>query len=348
MMKRKVAILGATGLVGQRFVQLLDDHPWFSVSALTGSDRSIGHTYYESCKWHLPSQMPEWACNIPVQASQSGLDADIVFSALPADIASSVEVQLASDGYHVFSNASVHRMSSDVPLLIPEVNSDHADLVLVQRNRRGWKGSIVTNSNCTATGVTLSLKPLFDNFGLKRVFLTSMQALSGAGYPGMAALDMIDNIVPFIDGEEQKMQSEPLKMLGCFDGNQVIEADFGISAQCNRVPVSDGHIVCVKVELGQAASVDQVSKSFSKFVPNEIVRGLPSSPGDFIKLFSEQDRPQPRLDRQSGGGMTTMVGRVIADSMLHIRYVVLSHNTVKGAAGGSLQNAELLLKKGLI
>ena len=348
MNKRKVAILGATGLVGQRFVQLLDGHPWFSVSALTGSDRAIGYTYYESCKWHLPGQMPEWACNMPVQASQSGLDAEILFSALPTDIANSVEVQLASAGYHVFSNASTHRMASDVPLLIPEVNSDHADLVLVQRNRRGWNGSIVTNCNCTATGVTLSLKPLLDDFGLKRVFLTSMQALSGAGYPGMAAIDLIDNIVPFIDGEEQKMQSEPLKMLGDFDGEQVIQADFGISAQCNRVPVSDGHIVCVKVELGQAASLEQVSKSFSSFVPNELVRGLPSSPSESIKVFSEQDRPQPRLDRQNGDGMTTMVGRVIADSMLHVRYVVLSHNTVKGAAGGSLQNAELLLKKGLI
>jgi len=239
-------------------------------------------------------------------------------------------------------------MSSDIPLLIPEVNSDHADLVLVQRNRHSWNGSIVTNCNCTATVVTLSLKPLFDDFGLKRVFLTSMQALSGAGYPGMAALDLIDNTVPFIDGEEQKMQTEPLKMLGCFDGNQVIEANFGISAQCNRVPVSDGHIVCVKVELDQASSVDQVSKSFSNFVPNELVRGLPSSPSEFIKVFSEQDRPQPRLDRQNGGGMTTMVGRIIAASILDIRYVVLSHNTIKGAAGGSLQNAELFLKKGLI
>jgi len=348
MKKRKVAILGATGLVGQRFVQLLDRHPWFDVIELTGSVRSVGRYYYDCCKWLLPSKMPEWAGNMPVKSSQSDLDAEIIFSALPTNVAGTVEVKLASAGYHVFSNASVNRMVPDVPLLIPEVNSDHAELVELQRKKRGWNGTIVTNCNCTATGVTLSLKPLLDDYGIKKVFLTSMQALSGAGYPGVSSLDAIDNVVPFIDGEEQKMQSEPLKMLGCFDGTQIVQAKFGISAQCNRVPVSDGHMVCVTVELGQSASVEQIRRSFASFCPNEIVSQLPSTPDKVIKLFAEKDRPQPKLDRQTGDGMTTMIGRVLADTMLHVRYVVLSHNTIKGAAGGSLQNAELFLKKGLI
>ena len=348
MNKRKVAILGATGLVGQRFIQLLDGHPWFKVSALTGSARSVGQSYYDCCKWHLPGRMPKWAGAMSVQPSHSSLDAEIIFSALPSDIASTLELKLASDGYHVFSNASSNRMEPDIPLLIPEVNSDHAELVRLQRNKRSWNGTIVTNCNCTATGVTLSLKPLYDDFGLKRVFLTSMQALSGAGYPGVSSLDAIDNVVPYIDGEEQKMQSEPLKMLGRFDGTQIVQADFGISAHCNRVPVSDGHMVCVTAELGRSASVEQICTSFSSFCPNEIVSELPSSPREFIRVFAGEDRPQPKLDRQTGAGMATMVGRVRADTMLHVRYVVLSHNTIKGAAGGSLQNAELLLKKGLI
>ena len=348
MNKRKVAILGATGLVGQRFIQLLDGHPWFKVSALTGSARSVGQSYYDCCKWHLPGRMPKWAGAMSVQPSHSSLDAEIIFSALPSDIASTLELKLASDGYHVFSNASSNRMEPDIPLLIPEVNSDHAELVRLPRNKRSWNGTIVTNCNCTATGVTLSLKPLYDDFGLKRVFLTSMQALSGAGYPGVSSLDAIDNVVPYIDGEEQKMQSEPLKMLGRFDGTQIVQADFGISAHCNRVPVSDGHMVCVTAELGRSASVEQICTSFSSFCPNEIVSELPSSPREFIRVFAGEDRPQPKLDRQTGAGMATMVGRVRADTMLHVRYVVLSHNTIKGAAGGSLQNAELLLKKGLI
>lgn len=348
MRKRNVAVLGATGAVGQRFVQLLDGHPWFRVSALTGSERTVGRTYQQGCRWVLPGEMPAWACELPVLPSEPGMDAEIVFSALPSELAKAVEPTFASAGYQVFSNAAAHRVAADVPLLIPEVNSDHAGLVHQQRKRRGWSGCIVTNCNCTATGVTISLKPLLDTFGLRRVFLVSLQAISGAGYPGVAALDLNDNVVPFIAGEEEKLEAEPLKMLGHCDGERVTPADFGISAHCNRVAVSDGHVVCVTAELGQPTSVADVLASMDSFAPPKPVRELPSSPPQALSVRRENDRPQPRRDREAGGGMTTVIGRVRSDSLLHIRYVVLSHNTIKGAAGGSLQNAELLLAKGLI
>ena len=348
MKKRKVAVLGATGAVGQRFVQLLDGHPWFRVSALTGSERTVGRTYLQGCRWMLPGEMPAWAGELPVQSSEPGMDAEIVFSALPSELAKTVEPTFAAAGYQVFSNAAAHRMVADVPLLIPEVNPDHTALVEQQRKQRGWSGCIVTNCNCTATGVTVSLKPLLDAFGLRRVFAVSLQAISGAGYPGVAALDLTDNVVPFIAGEEAKLEVEPLKMLGNCDGGRVTPADFGISAQCNRVAVSDGHVVCVTAELGQSTSVADVLASMESFTPPKPVRELPSSPPQALSVRRENDRPQPRRDREAGGGMTTVIGRVRSDSLLHIRYVVLSHNTIKGAAGGSLQNAELLLAKGLV
>ena len=221
-------------------------------------------------------------------------------------------------------------------------------LVERQREQRGWSGCIVTNCNCTATGVTVSLKPLLDAFGLRRVFVTSLQAISGAGYPGVAALDLTDNVVPFIEGEEEKLQTEPLKIMGRCDGERVTPANFGISAHCNRVGVSDGHVVCVTVELEQPASAAEVVAAMDSFALPQAVRELPSSPPQALSVRRESDRPQPRRDREFGGGMTTVVGRVRADSLLHIRYVVLSHNTIKGAAGGSLQNAELLLSQGLV
>ncbi len=348
MKKRKVAVLGATGAVGQRFVQLLDGHPWFTVTALTGSERKVGLTYKQACRWVLPGEMPAWAAELSVLSSEPEVDAELVFSALPSEVAQSVEPDFAAAGYHVCSNAAAHRTASDVPLLFPEVNSDHTVLVDAQRNRRGWSGCIVTNCNCTASGVTISLKPLLDAFGLRRVFVVSLQSISGAGYPGLAALDMIDNVVPFIRGEEEKLESEPLKMLGSCDGTRVTKADFGISAHCNRVAVSEGHMVCVTVELGRPASVAEVVDTMDSFAPPEMVRELPSSPPQVLRVRPENDRPQPRLDRDTGAGMTTVVGRVRGDSLLHIRYVVLSHNTIKGAAGGSLQNAELLLMKGLV
>ena len=348
MKKRKVAVLGATGAVGQRFVQLLDGHPWFTVTALTGSERTVGGAYDQGCRWVLPGEMPAWAGDLPVLPSEPGIDAEIVFSALPSELAQTVELDFAAAGHQVFSNASAHRMAVDVPLLIPEVNPDHIMLVEQQRQQRGWSGCIVTNCNCTATGVTVSLKPLLDSFGLQRVFVVSMQAISGAGYPGVAALDLADNVVPYIAGEEDKLEVEPLKILGRYDGERVASADIGISAHCNRVAVSDGHVVCVTAEFGQLASAVEVIAVMESFAPSQAVRELPSSPPNALRVRLESDRPQPRRDRESGGGMTTVVGRVRGDSLLHVRYVVLSHNTIKGAAGGSLQNAELLLSQGLV
>lgn len=348
MSKRKVAVLGATGAVGQRFVQLLHNHPWFEVTVLTGSDRTVGKTYGEGCRWILPSAMPDWARNMRVQDTQPGIDAEIVFSALSADLAQDIEPAFAAAGQHVFSNASAYRMAADVPLLIPEVNADHAALLTTQRRLRHWSGSIATNCNCTATGFTVSLKPLQAAFGLRRIFAVSMQAASGAGYPGFSALDLIDNVVPYISGEEEKMERETCKMLGNLQAAQIEPAPIQISAHTNRVPVLDGHTVCVTVEFGTTATPADIIAVLHDFKPPAIVASLPSTPSRTIEVRPEQSRPQPRLDRDAGGGMTTVVGRVRADSVLHARYVVLSHNTIKGAAGGSLQNAELCVAMSLI
>ena len=348
MTERTVAILGSTGLVGQRFVQLLDDHPWFRVTALTGSDRTVGMSYSDGCHWRLSGDIPGWAKNMTVVDTSPGLNAEIVFSGLPSAVADEAETEFARAGHQVFSNASAHRMQEDVPLLIPEVNHDHTALIKPQRKLRAWDGCIVTNCNCTSTGLTVTLKPLQDAFGVKRAFAASLQAISGAGYPGVPALDMIDNVLPYIEGEETKLQTEPLKMLGDLVGDRVNPASIAISAHCNRVTVSTGHLVCVSLELESPATQQEVSDAMESFMPPDVVSELPSSPDRVIMLRRESDRPQPRLDQNTGHGMTTVVGRIGDDSLLNIRYVVLSHNTVKGAAGGSLQNAELALAMGFI
>ena len=348
MPERSVAVLGATGIVGQRFVQLLNRHPWFRVTALTGSKNSVGHSYGDRCRWMNTGDMPDWARRMQVVETQPGLDAEIVFSALPSKLAQELEPAFAHAGHQVFSNSSAHRMHEDVPLLIPEVNSDHVGLINTQRARRSWNGCIVTNCNCTSTGLTVSLKPLLDSFGLKRAFAVSLQAASGAGYPGVPSLDLIDNIVPYIEGEEEKLECEPLKILGTLSGNQLQPASITISAHCNRVAISTGHLVCVSVELGQLATPAEIVHAMDSFTPPKVVRDLPSSPSKVIAVRSEIDRPQPHHDRDSGNGMTTVVGRIQEDALFHIRYVVLSHNTIKGAAGGSLQNAELAIAMGLV
>jgi aspartate-semialdehyde dehydrogenase len=348
MSKRKVAILGATGTVGQRFVQLLDGHPWFEISALTGSSRTANSHYGETCNWVLPGDMPDWARGMVVQDTAPDLDAEIVFSALPSGQAKEFEPSFAQAGYQVFSNASAHRTWEDVPLIIPEVNAHHADLVLAQREKRGWSGCLVTSCNCTSTGLTVSLRPLLDTFGIKQVFVVSMQALSGAGYPGVSSLDILGNVVPYIGGEEEKVESEPLKMLGNLGEGGIDYADFAISAHTNRVPVIDGHLVCVSVSLEQNTTPEQAIAAWESFAPPEVVRSLPSSPEKTFIVRREPDRPQPRRDRQSGKGMSTVIGRVRPDPIFDLRYVALSHNTLKGAAGGSLQNAELLHAQGII
>ncbi len=348
MQKRKVAILGATGTVGQRFVQLLDGHPWFEVTTLTGSNRTAGSNYGENCNWVLPGDMPSWAKKMTVLQTALGLDAEIIFSALPSQEARDLEPAFARAGHQVFSNASAHRTWEDVPLVIPEVNSDHATLLDVQRKNRGWNGCIVTSCNCTSTGLTVSLKPLLDTFGIKRVFAVSLQALSGAGYPGVPSIDVLDNVVPYIHGEEEKVASEPCKMLGKLGNDRISFAKFPISAHTNRVPVTDGHLVCISIDLGRQIPPQEAIAAWECFAPPEIVRGLPSSPDKTIIVNQGADRPQPRRDRDTGNGMTTVIGRVRPDPIFDLRYVVLTHNTIKGAAGGSIQNAELFVAQGML
>jgi aspartate-semialdehyde dehydrogenase len=348
MPKIKVAILAATGAVGQRFVQLLDHHPWFEVTALSGSDRTIGQTYSDGCRWILPGAMPEYAKAMKVVPTEPGLDAAICFSALPADQAKELEPSFAKAGHFIASNASAHRMWPDVPLLIPEVNPDHTALIKAQQRGRGWSGFLTTNPNCTATGFTIALRPLLDAFGLKRIFAVSMQAISGAGYPGVASLDITDNVVPYIGNEEDKVETEPQKMLGRLVDDKVVAADFTISAHTNRVAVTDGHTVCASVELDRQADPAEVAATMAGFKGPEIVRGLPSAPQTVIEVRSEADRPQPRRDRDAGKGMTTVVGRVRRDPLFDVKFVVLSHNTIRGAAGGSLLNAELMAAQGLV
>jgi aspartate-semialdehyde dehydrogenase len=344
MEKIPVAVLAATGSVGQRFVQLLDQHPWFKVAALTASDRSVGQPYGQACHWILPEPMPDWAAPmqvVPTSPKATG-SLPLVFSALPASIAREVEPQFAQAGAAVCSNASAYRREPDVPILLPEVNADHAGIVAAQRQQRGWPGCIVTNPNCTSTGLTVALKALQARFGLRRVFAVSLQALSGAGYPGVASLDIIDNVIPFINDEEGKIEWETRKMLGKLAGSQIELANFNVSAHANRVAVSDGHLVCCSVELERKASPEEAEHALLDYQAPEISCDLPSAPSPVIAIRQEPDRPQPRLDRNTGKGMTTVVGRIRPDPLFDLKMVVLSHNTVRGAAGGAIYNAELL------
>ena len=347
--KLPVAVLAATGSVGQRFIQLLDNHPWFEVVALTASDRSAGQTYAEACHWILPDPMPSWAGAMKIRPTDPrAVDAPIVFSALPADNARDVEPLFAQAGTAVFSNAAAYRREPDVSIMMPEINADQADIINIQRKNRGWKGYIVTNSNCTSSGMAVALKALYDRFGLKRVFAVSLQALSGAGYPGVPSLDIIDNVVPYIGGEEEKLEWESRKMLGKVKGNAIDLANFTISAHCNRVAVTDGHTVCLSIETEKPASVEEAAWFLEHYQAPEISRDLPSAPQPVIVVRFEKDRPQPRLDRQTGKGMTTVVGRLRPDPLFGLKMVVLSHNTIRGAAGGSIYNAELCARLGLV
>lgn len=347
--KIPVAVLGATGSVGQRFVQLLANHPWFEVVALTGSERSSGMTYREACHWVLSEPIPPQVEELKLIPSDSTrIEVKLAFSALPSKTALETEAELASAGIVVCSNASAYRADADVPILLPEVNPDHAALLKVQRQRRGWRGGIVTNANCTTTGMSISLKALHEAFIVTRVFAVSMQALSGAGYPGVASLDIADNVIPYIPDEEEKVETEPLKILGRLEEDHIDPAAFMISAHTNRVAVSDGHMVCLSVGLESHTSPEEAAGVLSGFAIPEIARELPSSPRPVILLRPEADRPQPRLDRMTGGGMSTVVGRLRPDPIFDLRMVVLSHNTIRGAAGGSIYNAELLVKMGLV
>ena len=344
-----VAVLGATGSVGQRFISLLDGHPWFKVVALAASDRSVGQKYSETCHWVLSDPMLEYAREMTIlPASPEAIQARIVFSALHNEIAKDLELQFAQAGFAVCSNASSHRRAEDVPLLLPEVNADHIQLVKGQRKNHSWKGCIITNPNCTSTGLTIALKALDDAFGVKKVFAVSLQALSGAGYPGVPSLDIIDNVIPNINGEEDKVEWEPRKMLGKLNNDKIELADMRFSAHTNRVAVSDGHTVCASVELARQTDPETAEAILQTYIAPAPARDLPSSPRPVIEVRNEADRPQPRLDRLTGKGMTTVVGRVRRDPILDLKFVVLSHNTIRGAAGGSIYNAELLVNENLL
>jgi aspartate-semialdehyde dehydrogenase len=346
-----VAVLGATGSVGQRFISLLDNHPWFKVVALAASDRSVGQKYSQAARWVLDAPMPEYARDmIVVPATTDAVQAKIVFSALHNEVAKDLEPQFAQAGIAVCSNASSYRRGEDVPLLLPEINADHIHLVKQQRLNRGWSGCITTNPNCTSTGLTIALKALDEAFGVKKVFAVSLQALSGAGYPGVSSLDIMDNVIPNVanGGEEEKVEWEPRKMLGKLNGDKIELADIKFSAHTNRVSVIDGHTVCASVELANPVDPEAAEAVLREYCPPALARELPSTPRPVIEVRNEADRPQPRLDRLAGKGMTTVVGRLRRDPILDLKFVVLSHNTIRGAAGGSIYNAELLVSEGLL
>ncbi|HEY8205440.1 MAG TPA: aspartate-semialdehyde dehydrogenase, partial [Pyrinomonadaceae bacterium] len=337
MRKFRAGILGATGVVGQRFIQLLEDHPQFEVTALAASDRSQGKSYADACTWRLPGDMPDSVKQIIVQPPAPPLDCDFVFSSLPGDIATSAEPQFAAAGYPVISNSSPHRMGADVPLLIPEVNPEHIALIDVQRKSRGYdRGFIVTNPNCSAIVIVMALKPLHAKFGITSCVVTTMQALSGAGYPGVASLDATDNVIPFIGGEEEKIEAETLKLLGSFTNDAIENAPVSLSAQCNRVNVADGHMASIRVKLSQSASRTEISSALATFTSLPQQLNLHSAPEKPIIVRDEIDRPQPRLDRDAGNGMSVTVGRITEDNVLDYRFVALGHNTIRGAAGAAI------------
>lgn len=340
--KIPVSILGATGSVGQRFIELLIDHPWFEVAELAASDRSAGKKYSEATNWIMQTPLPEKFANMIVKKCEPNHDSKIVFSGLDASVAGEIESEFAKNGYYVISNARNHRFDEDVPLMIPEVNPDHLELLKSQN----YKGGIVTNPNCSTIGMVLALKPLHDAFGIESVNVVTMQAVSGGGYPGVPSLDIIDNVVPFIGGEENKMETEPLKILGRLSSNKIDNARIVISAQCNRVAVIDGHLETVQVKFKSKPSKENIIKVWNEFksLPQEL--NLPSAPIQPIKYFYEDKYPQPKIHRNIDKGMAASVGRLRECPIFDYKFVVLSHNTIRGAAGGTILIAELMKAKG--
>jgi aspartate-semialdehyde dehydrogenase len=347
--KLRAGVLGATGLVGQRIVSLLADHPWFELTDVAASERSSGKTYAEAVRWHLDAPIPPAARELVVKGLDPSLACDFVFSALDSSVAGGAEEDFARAGYPVVSNSRNHRMDPDVPLLIPEVNAAHLDAIPLQQKNRGYtSGFIVTNPNCSTAGLVLVLKPLADAFGLEKIFVVTLQAMSGAGYPGVASLDIQGNVVPFISGEEEKMESEPQKLLGKWNGERFVDAGLGISAHCNRVPVIDGHLECVSVSLKKIASLHEVREALRDFEVSPEIAKLPSALRNPVVVLDDQDRPQPRRDVNAGNGMAAAVGRVRECPLLDVKLTLLSHNLVRGAAGAALLNAELLAARGLL
>ena len=345
MKKCRVGILGATGTVGQRFVQLLENHPQFEVTALAASDRSAGKPFSQACAWKLAGAIPDYVKEIVVSPIEPPLDCELVFSSLPSGVARETEEAFARAGFPVISNSSSYRMDEDVPLLIPEINSEHLGLIEIQQRKRGFgKGFIITNPNCAVVSFAPPLAALDRRFGVESVFVTTLQAISGAGYPGVSSFDITDNVLPYIAGEEPKVEIESQKILGRFNGETIEKANFTVSAQCFRVHVIDGHTASVRVKLKRTSTLENVFEAMKTFPSLKLY----SSPEHFIDVCDEPSRPQPRLDRDSGRGMTITVGRLFPDNIFDYRFVSLSHNTVRGAAGSAVLNAELLIDRNIL
>lgn len=342
----KVGILGATGAVGQKFVELLEGHPWFEISALAASERSAGRRYREAANWIGSKPIPARIADMEVVPAEPGFEADFVFSGLDSSVAGDLEAQFARAGYPVISNARNYRMKDDVPLLIPEVNPEHT--ALVEQQSWGGEGFIVTNPNCSTVGLVSALKPLFDAFDIDGVHVVTMQALSGAGYPGVASLDAVGNVVPYIGGEEEKMATEPKKLLGRLVNGRVEPASLRVSAQCNRVPVLEGHLEAIAVRFKSRVSAEDVTQAFREYRSPIAGYSLPTAPARFIEVFDDERFPQPRRHVEQGRGMTVSVGRIRPCEVFDVKFIALVHNTVRGAAGGALLNAELLIEQGYL
>ena len=348
MTKIPVGVLGATGAVGQRLLQLLDAHPWFEVVDLAASDRSAGKPYLEACAWRLPGPPPRLCEGGVVKGCQGPFEARVLLSSLDSSVAGEIEADLAGRGHAVISNSRNHRLDPDVPLLVPEVNPDHLEALDLQRRRTGG-GYIVTNPNCSVVGLVMALAPLERTFGVEAVAVVTLQALSGAGYPGVASLDVADNVVPYVGGgEEEKIETEPLRILGSFRDGAFVPASFKVSASVHRVAVSDGHTMAVFVRLRRRAGPEDAARALSAFRGEPQDRRLPSAPERPLHVLAEPDRPQPRLDRDRERGMAVSVGRLRGDPQFDLRLEVLVHNTIRGAAGAAVLNAELLRARDLL
>src|SRR5580704_14905544 len=346
--KIPVGILGATGVVGQRFMQLLEAHPWFEVSWLAASDRSAGQAYGDAVRWRLKTAIPDRVRRMMVSNASPEGAPKVIFAALDAGIARELEPQFAAAGCAVVSNSSAFRMQADVPLVIPEVNADHLALIEEQSWRKQSGGYIVTNPNCSAIGLVVALAPLHRKFGVESLFVTTMQAVSGAGYPGVASLDILGNVIPYIPKEEEKMEEETLKLLGKLSGSKIVPAEFGMSSHCNRVAVEDGHTESVSIKLRKKVGHGEIVRVWNEFrsAPQDL--HLPSAPEQPVNYSIAADRPQPRFDVDSGEGMTATVGRLRPCAVLDWKFTVLSHNTIRGAAGAAVLNAELLKVRGYL
>jgi aspartate-semialdehyde dehydrogenase len=343
--KYPIGILGATGMVGQRFIQLLERHPWFEVAWLAASDRSSGKKYGDAAKWRLDTPLPERIANMTVAPAEAAGAPKIIFAALDAGIARELEPRFADAGCAVVSNSSAYRMAPNVPLVIPEVNAEHLHLIEEQASRKASGGYMVTNPNCSTIGLVMALKPLEQRFGITQIIVTTMQAVSGAGYPGVPSMDILGNVVPYIGSEEEKMEAETLKLLGKLEGHAVKPLAARISASCNRVAVEDGHTESVSIKLAKPATHEEILAAWAEFRPLA-GQGLPTAPDQPIEWAPQDDRPQPRLDRNRGNGMAVTVGRLRPCGVLDWKFTALSHNTIRGAAGAAILNAELLASLG--